>query len=132
MLTKTSIGNFPLGACVYRADSKFTAGNGGPCSTVCLGVATTTSCHEDECCGGRNATSVYIVGSIDALKQLERRVIDKVMQSERARKKARGSQKLIGNTTLGFHFKDQWKVHSQGKKCPYKSEKLITSGQVSS
>ena len=117
---------------LYRADSKFAAGNGGPCSTVCPGVATTTSCHGDECCGGRNATSVYIVGSIDALKQLERRVIDKVMQSERARKKARGSQKLIGNTTLSFHFKDQWKVHSQGNNCPYKSEKLITSGQVSS
>ena len=44
----------------------------GPCSVTCPGSITTAPCQGDECCGGPNANSVYFVGQIDAMKQLER------------------------------------------------------------
>ena len=110
---------------LYRADSRLSAGNGGPCSTVCPGVFTTSSCRGDECCGGTNAASVYIVGSIDALKQLERRVIDRVLQSPMARKLVRGNQEL------NFHVKRQWKANFRGTVCTYTQGNLLKSGQIS-
>ncbi len=53
---------------LYRADNEQSAGNGGPCSITCPGVFATHSCQGDECCGGENAASVYIIGEIDALE----------------------------------------------------------------
>ena len=50
------------------------AGNGGPCSTVCPGAFVFGNCQGDECCGGKNAYSVYIVDSIDILKELINRI----------------------------------------------------------
>ena len=50
------------------------AGNGGPCSTVCPGAFVFGNCRGDECCGGKNAYSVYIVDSIDILKELINRI----------------------------------------------------------
>ena len=115
---------------LYRADSNFAAGNGGPCSTVCPGVFTTRSCHGDECCGGTNAASVYIVGNIDALKQLERRVIDRVLQSPKARKLVQ-----VGEIQkLGFHFESKWKSDFRGRRgeadCFYKQVYSTKSGQI--
>ena len=40
-------------------------------------------CIGDECCGGPTAYSVYLVGSIDALLQLERRVIQGLLSQDR-------------------------------------------------
>lgn len=94
---------------LYRASNESAAGNGGPCSTVCPGVFTTGNCRGDECCGGVKAASVYIVGSIDALKQLERRVIERVLQSPRAKELVRGSQVLL-NPPL--YFKRKWEKKS--------------------
>ena len=50
------------------------AGNGGPCSTVCPGAFVTSNCRGDECCGGETAYSVYILDSIDILKELVNRI----------------------------------------------------------
>ena len=50
------------------------SGTDGPCSTTCPGAYTSQGCEGEECCGGPSAYSVYIVGDIDALKQLTRRI----------------------------------------------------------
>ena len=66
---------------IHRADSRQSAGITGPCSTTCPGSFTTVGCQGDECCGGPNATSVYIVGEIDAMKQLQRRTVNKILDN---------------------------------------------------
>ena len=92
---------------LYRADSKYSAGNGGPCSTVCPGVYATSSCRGDECCGGTNAASVYFVGQIDALKQLERRIIARVLESPTARNLVLSGQALELNSSPVYRS-DRW------------------------
>lgn len=109
---------------LYRADSDMSAGNGGPCSTVCPGVFTTHSCQKDECCGGENAASVYLVGEIDALKQLQRRVIDRVQGSSRAK------SLLLGGQELKYYIKEQWKTEVSGNECQLKSGVLSQYGQI--
>ena len=69
---------------LFSARSTNAGGAGGSCVTPCPGSALATlglnrPCQNDECCGGPNAYSVHLVGSIDALLQLERRVIQGVM-----------------------------------------------------
>ena len=59
---------------LYQARNKMSSGNGGPCSTVCPGAYVFDKCRGDECCGGPNAYSVYIVDSIDILKELINRI----------------------------------------------------------
>ena len=59
---------------LYEAGHTKASGNGGPCSTVCPGVYVFSQCRGDECCGGNNAYSVYIVDSIDILKELINRI----------------------------------------------------------
>ena len=59
---------------LYQAGKKMSSGNGGPCSTVCPGAYVSDQCRGDECCGGPNAYSVYIVDSIDILKELINRI----------------------------------------------------------
>ena len=66
---------------IYRADNEHSAGVSGPCSTTCPGSFTSVGCRGDECCGGPNATSVYIVGQIDAMKQLQRRIVNKILDT---------------------------------------------------
>ena len=61
---------------LYEAGDKKAAGNGGPCSTVCPGVYNRGKCQGDECCGGKRAFTVYLVGEIDVLKLLLYRVMD--------------------------------------------------------
>ena len=70
---------------IHRADDEQSAGITGPCSTTCPGSNTTVACQGDECCGGPNATSVYIIGEIDALKQLERRIVNKILENSTLR-----------------------------------------------
>ena len=59
---------------LYEKGKKKAAGNGGPCSTVCPGAFVLKNCQGDECCGGTKAYSVYIVDSIDILKELINRI----------------------------------------------------------
>lgn len=80
-----------------KADSDLAAGNGGPCSSRCPGVYSTAACIGDECCGGSTAVSVFIVGFIDVLKQLERRVINRIMSENKAKE-----------LVLNYHLKDEW------------------------
>ena len=54
---------------------KESAGNGGPCSTKCSGAYTNGDCKGDECCGGQDAYSVYLVGETDVLGQLIDRIV---------------------------------------------------------
>ena len=61
---------------LYKARNRLAAGNGGPCSVRCPGVYALGNCSGDECCGGTQAFSVYIVGEIDVLKHLLYRVMD--------------------------------------------------------
>ena len=70
---------------IHRADDGQSAGITGPCNTTCPGSITTVACQGDECCGGPNATSVYIIGEIDALKQLQRRIVNKILTSSTLR-----------------------------------------------
>ena len=68
-----------------NADS---GGVGGRCVTPCPGTALAKlehprDCIGDECCGGPTAYSVYLVGSIDALLQLERRVIQGLLSQDK-------------------------------------------------
>ena len=109
---------------LHRADNKLSAGNGGPCSTVCPGVFVTHSCQGYECCGGENAASVYIIGEIDALKQLQRRVIDRVLRNARAK------SQILGNEQLKNYIKEQWKTEMNGNECQLKSEVLTKFGQI--
>ena len=51
------------------------AGNGGPCSIKCPGAYTDTACKGDECCGGDDAYTVYIVGEVDVLDELMDRIV---------------------------------------------------------
>ena len=62
---------------LYEAGDDKASGNGGPCSTVCPGayVFSKTKCQGDECCGGNKAYSVYIVDSIDILRELINRIV---------------------------------------------------------
>ena len=59
---------------LYERGNKKSAGKGGPCSTVCPGAFASRNCRGDECCGGKKAYSVYIVDSIDILKELMNRI----------------------------------------------------------
>ena len=59
---------------LYEKGKRKAAGNGGPCSTVCPGAFVFGNCRGDECCGGKNAYSVYIVDGIDILKELINRI----------------------------------------------------------
>ena len=59
---------------LHGSREKKAAGNGGPCSTVCPGAFVFGKCRGDECCGGKNAYSVFIVDSIDILKELINRI----------------------------------------------------------
>ena len=54
---------------------KEAAGNGGPCSTKCPGAYTKRDCKGDECCGGEDSYSVYVVGETDVLGQLVDRIV---------------------------------------------------------
>ena len=72
--------NLPLPQ-IHRADDRQSAGITGPCRTTCPGSFTTVGCQGDECCGGPNAASVYIVGQIDAMKQLQRRIVNKILDT---------------------------------------------------
>ena len=54
---------------------KESAGNGGPCSTKCSGAYTSGDCKGDECCGGQDAYTVYLVGETDVLGQLIDRIV---------------------------------------------------------
>ena len=65
--------SLPVPALHFSRDPK-ASGNGGPCNTVCPGAFTFGNCKGDECCGGPNAYSVYIVDSIDILKELVNRI----------------------------------------------------------
>ena len=78
----------------------------------------THSCQGDECCGGENAASVYIIGEIDALKQLQRRVIDRVLGNARAK------NQILGNEQLKSYIKEQWKTEMNGNECQLTSEVL--------
>ena len=109
---------------LHRADNKLSAGNGGPCSTVCPGVFVTHSCQGDECCGGENAVSVYIIGEIDALKQLQRRVIKRVLGNARAK------NQILDNEQLTYYIKEQWKTEMNGNECQLNSEVLTKFGQI--
>lgn len=60
---------------LYDPDEDEAAGTDGPCGTTCPGAYTDDPCQADECCGGPNAYSVYMVGDIDVLEQLVRRVM---------------------------------------------------------
>ena len=51
------------------------AGNGGPCSTKCPGAYTKGDCKGDECCGGEDSYSVYVVGETEVLGQLVDRIV---------------------------------------------------------
>ena len=60
---------------LYLPPNKKAAGNGGPCSITCPGAYVKNNCQGDECCGGlENAYSVYVVDSIDILKELVNRI----------------------------------------------------------
>ena len=110
---------------LYRPDDTLSAGNGGPCSTVCPGVFASHSCRGDECCGGPNAYSVFIVGEIDVLRQLERRAIDRVRGSSRVRELIAGPQ--------AFRYQDKWVryLHSGNvNDCRYRAQSLITEGHI--
>ena len=65
--------SLPVPALHFSRDKK-AAGNGGPCSTLCPGAFSKGKCYGDECCGGTSAYSVYIVDSIDILKELINRI----------------------------------------------------------
>ena len=54
---------------------KEAAGNGGPCSTKCPGAYAEGDCKGDECCGGEDSYSVYVVGETDVLGQLVDRIL---------------------------------------------------------
>ena len=72
---------------LFSARSTNAGGAGGSCVTPCPGTTLARQqlvrdCVGDECCGGPQAYSVYLVGSIDALKQLERRIVTSVLTDE--------------------------------------------------
>ena len=78
---------------LHPADDERSAGNKGPCNVACPSSITaylSVDCIGDECCGGPNAYSVYIVGQIDTLKQLQRRIINRVMQDSQVLQLPRG------------------------------------------
>ena len=117
---------FPL-PLLYRADDERSAGKKGPCNVVCPGSyasRTSVDCMGDECCGGiGSAYSVYIVGQIDALKQLQRRIINRVMNRSQAIELFRGAE---------FHIRDdivfeEWDVHPLDD-CQYGISKATTVG----
>ena len=59
----------------YLSYEKESAGNGGPCSIKCPGAYTKGDCKGDECCGGEDSYSVYVVGEIEVLGQLIDRIV---------------------------------------------------------
>ena len=59
----------------YLSYEKESAGNGGPCSIKCPGAYTKRDCKGDECCGGEDSYSVYIVGETEVLGQLIDRIV---------------------------------------------------------
>ena len=72
---------------IFSPGNPNAGGAGGRCVTPCPGTALakygySRDCVDDECCGGPTAYSVYLVGSIDALLQLERRVVQGLMSND--------------------------------------------------
>ncbi len=58
------------------------------------------------------------------LKQLQRRVIDRVLGNAMAR------TQIIGSQQLNYYIKEQWKAEMNGNECQLKSEILSKAGQI--
>ena len=106
---------------LYDAYSKLAAGDGGPCTTTCPGVFTTVPCEGDECCGGQNAYSVFIVGEIEVLKQMERRVVENALNAERAARmlRSRGQDALKYACGTAFYQPEGTSSYTDQEWCLY-------------
>lgn len=59
---------------IARPSESLSSGPGSRCNMPCPASWSTDVCYADECCGGNDAYSVYVVGQIDVMKQLLRRI----------------------------------------------------------